>query len=104
MANGVSFRLDHAGVAEILKSAGAQREVSALAERVAKNVEDQGIQVGAFSGGGQVEIPVETSTIITDRAHASVTLAHPAGQAVEAKYGALTKAAADAGLEVHGNG
>ncbi|HET7666544.1 MAG TPA: hypothetical protein VFK56_10840 [Mycobacterium sp.] len=94
------FHRDSAGFAEILKSAGAQRAVTDLAEQVAKSVENQGIQVGAMSGGGQVEIPVETSTIITDRAHASVTLAHPAGLAVEAKYGALTKAAADAGLEV----
>jgi hypothetical protein len=46
-------------------------------------------------------VKVKLST--TDRAHAEVILAHPAGIAVQAKHGALTKAASQAGLEVKGD-
>jgi hypothetical protein len=38
----------------------------------------------------------------TDRAHAVVVLAHAAGDAVQAKHGALSKAAAEAGLDFKG--
>ena len=37
----------------------------------------------------------------TDRAHANITIIHPAGIAIEAKYGSLRRASASMGLEVH---
>lgn len=93
--------LNHAGMAELLKSGEMQALVEKAAEEIAQNVRDQGIMVGAFKGGaGEIPLPVTVSKTTTDRAHASVTLAHPAGIAVQAKHGALTKAAAAAGLEV----
>lgn len=98
-------RLNHAGMAAILKSGEMQALVNRAAEDIAKNVRDQGIMVGAFKGGtGEIPLPVKVSTTTTDRAHASVVLAHPAGAAVQAKHGALTKAASAAGLDVKGGG
>lgn len=100
---GPNVRLNHAGIAAILKSSEMQALVEGAAEEIAANVRAQGITVGAFKGGaGEIPLPVTVSTTTTDRAHASVVLAHPAGTAVQAKHGALTRAAAAAGLDVKG--
>lgn len=73
------------------------------AEAVADNVRSQGIRVGDQDGGSyEVPLPVAVSMYETDRAHAVVVLEHAAGDAVQAKHGALTKAAAEAGLDVRG--
>lgn len=93
-------RLDSAGIAAVLKSAAMQRAVKMRAEQVKRNVEAQGHTVGDFIGGSEIQLPVEIRESVTDRARATVALAHPAGQAIQAKHGALTKAAAQAGLEV----
>jgi hypothetical protein len=94
-------KLDEAGVAELLESAGMKAAVKAAAEQIADNVRAQGITVGDREGGPREQpLPVKVTLTETDRAHANVTLAHPAGQAVQAKHGALTKAAAQAGLDV----
>lgn len=95
--------LNHAGIAAVLKSAGMQAQIAATTEAVAANVRALGIKVGDRDGGpAEVDLPVKTEVILTDRAHGRVTIAHPAGQAVQAKHGALTKAAAAAGLTVKG--
>lgn len=96
-------KLDHGGLAALMKSGEMQSLVSSAAEKVAAAVRDQGISVGGFTGSGEIALPVSVSTMTTDRAHASVTLAHPAGIAVQAKHGALTRAASAAGLEVKGD-
>jgi hypothetical protein len=96
-------RLNSAGVAAILKSGGVAAVVKDAAETVAERVRDQGIKVGDRDGGRhEYDLPVTVSMVTTDRAHANVTLAHPSGDAVQAKHGALTKAAAEAGLDVRG--
>ena len=51
---------------------------------------------------GRTRIPIDAAAQTTDRARAVVALKHPAGMAVQAKYGTLTRAAAAAGLEVNG--
>jgi hypothetical protein len=95
------IRLNHKGVEQILKSAPMAAAVKAAAERVAENVRGMGIKVGDKDGGPrEYDLPVTVTMTTTDRAHANVTIAHPAGQAVQAKHGALTKAAAQAGLDV----
>ncbi|HJR88824.1 MAG TPA: hypothetical protein VJ782_01525 [Aeromicrobium sp.] len=97
------IRLNSKGIAAILKSPEMQRATRKAAEAVADNVRAQGITVGDRDGGkNQYPIPVTVTMSTTDRAHANVTLAHPAGQAVQAKHGSLTKAAAQAGLDVRG--
>ena len=99
MANRI--RLNHAEVARILKAAPMVAAVKDAADKVAQNVRDMGIKVGDKDGGShEVDLPVTVTMVTTDRAHANVTLAHPAGMAVQAKHGPLTKAAAQAGLDV----
>ena len=99
----MAVRLNSPGIAAILRSAQMRRVTRRAAEAVAENVRDQGITVGGFKGDeGDIDLPVTVTETVTDRAHANVTLAHPAGAAVQAKHGALTKAAAQAGLDVGG--
>lgn len=94
-------KLDHAGLAALLQSTEMHRAVQEAAEAVVDNVKAQGIKVGDRDGGTfEYDLPVDFQMTTTDRAHATVALAHPAGEAVQAKRGALTKAAAEAGLEV----
>lgn len=86
------------------KAMKAPRAVAAAlqaAEQAADHVRSMGISVGASDGGGEVPLPVE---VVDDSSLAGVALvlAHPAGEAVQAKHGALTKAAAQAGLTVGG--
>lgn len=92
---GIDLKLDHGGMADVLKSAGVAAAVNALAERVAENV----LAEGQLVSHGE-EMPVTVDPYTTDRASASVTITHPAGLAVQAKHGTLTRAAAAAGLEV----
>lgn len=100
MANRV--RLDTNGVGVVLKSPGLRSAAKDAAERVADNVRAMGIGVGDRTGGKyEIDLPVKVSAGTSDRARATVTLAHPAGQAVQAKHGALTKAAKQAGLDVN---
>lgn len=99
MANRI--KLDHRGIAAILKSAPMVAATKVAAEQVAQKVRDQGIKVGDSDGGPrEVDLPVEVTMHTTDRAHANVTITHAAGASVQAKHGALTKAAAQVGLDV----
>lgn len=98
------IKFDHAGVGAILKSTEMHRLIQDATEQVAENVRDQKITVGDKDGGShESALPVTSDVITTDRAHGSVVLAHPAGIAVQAKHGALTKAASQAGLQVKGD-
>jgi hypothetical protein len=97
-----NVKLNRAGIAAILKSGEMQALVAKAADEIAENVRGQGFTVGPLKGSGQIPLPVTVSTTVTDRAHASVILAHPAGIAVQAKHGALTRAASAAGLNVKG--
>lgn len=89
----VSIRLDHEGIAEILKSAG-------FAEAVADKAAEVEATVAAHGSIRRHRMPVEREAYETDRAAEEVTIAHPGGLGVEGKYGALAWAAAAAGLEV----
>lgn len=99
----MTIKLNHEGIAAILKSPAMVAATKAAAEAVAANVRDMNITVGDVDGGKhEIDLPVRVDMHTTDRAHANVSLAHPAGEAVQAKHGALTKAAAQAGLDVTG--
>ncbi len=91
----MDLTLNHAGIADVLKSGDVAAQVNALAEQVAANV----LAEGQLVAHGD-EMPVTVTPYTTDRAAASVTITHPAGLAVQAKHGTLTRAAAAAGLEV----
>lgn len=96
-------KLNGRGIEELLKSARVDAATKAAAEAVAANIRNMGIKVGDKDGGPhEYDLPVEVFPHTTDRAHVVVALAHPSGEAVQAKWGALTKAAAQAGLDVKG--
>lgn len=98
-----NVKLDSRGIAALLKSAPIDAATKAAAEAVAENVRGMGIKVGDKDGGAhEYELPVRVFPHTTDRSHVVVALAHPSGEAVQAKHGALTKAAAQAGLDVRG--
>lgn len=93
--------LNRRDVGLFLRSAEMQAVIRAKAEQVAASVRSKGIRVGDRDGGRHEDaLPVSVLSTVTDRAKALVTITHPAGDAVQAKHGVLTKAAAEAGLEV----
>lgn len=97
----MTIRLNSAGIEAILKSPAMAAAVKAEAEKIAQNVRDQKVTVGDVDGGKhEIDLPVTVKMVTTDRAHAIVALAHPAGEAVQAKHGSLTKAASQAGHDV----
>ena len=93
-------KLDNRGIGSILKGREVTDAIREAAEAVAENARAQNVQVEGVPG--DIELPVTVTMFETDRAHAVVALAHPSGDAVQAKHGALTKAAAEAGLDVNG--
>lgn len=86
-------------IEDILRRDSVADQVNNLAEAIADKVRDQGIEVVGIPG--DIDLPVTVATYSTDRARASVILAHPSGLVVQAKHGALSRAAADLGLEVN---
>jgi hypothetical protein len=94
-------RINSAGARAVLNSTGVVAATQAAAEAVAENARDQDIKVGDRDGGKfEYDLPVTVKMFTTDRPHAVVALAHPAGDSVQAKNGTLTKAAGQAGLDV----
>jgi hypothetical protein len=83
------IRLDHRGIGEQMKSPEMLGAIRTVTEGVAARLR-----------GLEPNYPVAADVTTTDRAHGRVTISHPAGAAVQAKRGSLTKAAAAAGLEV----
>ena len=102
-----NVRLNLKGLSEFARLPSVHRAVNAKAQEMADAVESQGIQVGDKDGGRHEKpLPVDvyenqtTTGMRVDRAQARVVLAHASGLAVQAKNGALTKAASAAGLRV----
>lgn len=85
----MSIKLDYRAIGRILREE-MRGPVDAAARDIAARVD-----VGSVT---EAEVTVRPYT--TDRAAAAVSIAHPAGLAIEAKHGALKKAAASVGLEV----
>lgn len=89
----LTVKLDHGGIAAVLKSAEVAAAVREMADEVAANATSDDAVL-------RHEVPVRVTDYTTDRAASAVTLAHPAGVPIEAKHGVLTRAAGAAGLEV----
>lgn len=81
--------LNYAEIGRILRE-DMRGPIDALAHQIAARVD-----VGSVT-----DAQVVVSSATTDRAKAFVTIAHPAGLAMEAKHGTLRRAAAACGLEV----
>lgn len=93
-----------------LEEVATSREMRALmhdaAEKMAENVEAQSIRVEGVPG--DIPLPVKVYDDVTrgmkvNRAVSRVVLAHASGLAVQAKHGALSKAASDTGLKLKGD-
>jgi hypothetical protein len=82
------IHLDYAALGKILK------------EDMRGPVDEAAAQIAAKVDVGNVDAPVTVESFTTDRAVAVVAIAHPAGEAIQAKHGALTQAAAACGYEV----
>ena len=96
-------RLDLRGLEQVAKSSQVRNEVEALAERVADIARGSGVMVEGVPGDTSLPVEVyhgDAQGMRVGRARSAVVLAHPAGEAVQAKHGTLTKAAAQAGLKV----
>ena len=94
----MTVHLDLRGLKRLADSDGMRRVLHEAGEAVADNVRAMGVEVGDLTPGTSFQIPLPVDV----DADGSVALAHPAGDAVQAKHGALTKAAAEAGLEFRG--
>ena len=100
-------KLDLRGLEEVAKSREVRAAVHDVAEKVAENVDAQGIRVQGVPGDVALPVKVYDDTsegMTVDRAVSRVVLAHAAGMAVQAKRGALSKAASQAGLKLRGSG
>lgn len=84
-----TVRLDHAGIAELLKSGPFRDAVHDVASTVADSVRQS-----------HPDADVVVDDYTTDRAASSVTIRDPRAAAWQAQDGVLTRAAAAAGLEV----
>ena len=85
----MTLKLDYDAIGRILKE-DMRDPIDALGAQIAANVD-----VGSVT-----DAEVTVRSVTTDRAKALVTIAHPAGLAMEAKHSPLRKAAASAGLTV----
>lgn len=92
--------MDPGGIDALLRSDGMAKGVEEVADAVASNARALGIRVEHIPG--DIELPVVVSEYDRVKHAAFVTIAHASGLAVQAKDGALTKAASAAGLKVGG--
>ena len=81
--------LNRAEIGRILKDE-MREPIKFLAIQIAENVDV----------GDVKDAVVDVQLVETDRAHANISIKHPAGMAMEAKHGTLRKAAARVGLKV----
>lgn len=99
-------KLDLRGLEEVATSREMHAAVNDAAHRMAENVEAQGIRVQGEPGDIPLPVVVRedetTKGLRVNRAMAAVQLNHASGLAVQAKSGALSKAASAAGLRLKG--
>lgn len=85
-----TFRLDHGGIEEMLKTeSGIRSIIEAGAADVAAEAE------GSFPDGFRIL----SGVVITDRPQGNVTVVNRSAEAIEGKYGYLSKGAQAAGFE-----
>ncbi|MGW1998560.1 hypothetical protein [Embleya sp. NPDC001921] len=90
MAPSWEFRLDYAGIREILRGDDVRRLVDGVADEIATRVR----------ASVPADAPVEVRRYTTDRGAATVAIADARAMGWQARDGVLTRAAAGVGLEV----
>lgn len=93
----VRVRLDHAGIRQVLQSGPVRSMVADAGERAAEAIRAQGrlARSGAQESGPDIsgDVTVRPGVGGYDQRPVSiVTIAHPAGVAMQAKHGVMTKA------------
>lgn len=99
-------KLDLSGLEEVAKSLRMRAAVHDAAVKVAAAVDAQGIYVDGVPGEYLIPVKVHDDTTTgmrVNRAVSRVVLAHAAGLSVQAKHGALSRAASAAGLKLKGD-
>ena len=92
MANGIQIKLDHRGMADLLKSDEVRAALTQRAERVLAAAQaDPHDDTGAYEAGLHIEQDA------TDRAVVRVVSGDWKGHILEAKYGILSRALDAAG-------
>jgi hypothetical protein len=92
----MEVHLSRSGMIEMLKSGGVQEVVDGAAEAVASGI-------GTYVTHAGRVVDVDTYSYTTPiSAAAAVTIADPAGLAIEAKHGVLARGASGAGLKFSG--
>lgn len=95
--------INEAALQRAVRGPEMQAALMKTAQTIAANVRAQGIKVGDVNGGpDEIPLPVNVYPRTDGQPGALVVLSHAAGAAVQAKHGALTIAAAQAGLDVTG--
>lgn len=89
-------RLDRLGMSMMLKQAEVRSEITSIAEAVGNSARSN-------EGVAKHEAEIKVEHYTTDRAASAVLIKHPIGMGIQAKYGALTQAAASQGLQVRSN-
>lgn len=85
-----SFRIDHAGVAELLKSeSGIHNLIAGMTADVEAEARSR------FPDG----FTVLSGVLLTDRPQGNVTVANKSAEAIEGKYGYLSQSGQAAGFE-----
>lgn len=87
----MSVRLNHAGIAKVLRSAPMHAVIGRAATEIANTV-----RANPHIERHGAEVKVESYE--TDRAAAAVLVKHPAGIGIEAKHGVLAAAVVASGL------
>jgi hypothetical protein len=90
MPKSVTFKMDKAGIAEVLKSEGMRAMVDEAAEKIAAHAQS--------SVPANVQVGIQS--YVTDRAAASVAIEDAAGMVYQAEHGTLTRAAKTIGADV----
>lgn len=80
----VRVKLNHFGMAELLRSDGVQDAVERQADGVAVRARSRGIMVEGIPG--DVALPISVVRARSTRARALVSIDHPSGLAVESKH------------------
>jgi hypothetical protein len=91
MAQRVKIQLNSQAIADLLKSERVGDAVRGYAEAAAAIAKEHPSVI-------RHEVPVKVDMTVTDRQRAQVTLRHPAGVRIEAKYGVLAGAVRAAGM------
>lgn len=98
----MKVRLDQAALNRVARGPIGRAAARKAADGVADAARGDGIRVGDLNRDGvgvEIDLPVE---VRSEGEGSSVVLAHPAGVAVQAKHGTLTRAASANGLKVRG--